>query len=376
MGAALTVQRAKRIAAVLAASVLVLSVALYAVSPIEISVNGRTVKARRGEPVMDAARRVAPDLMVRGDLLDVNGEVLTENKGGSPRVLVGTREATTLDVVGWNREITVVPGVDEVEDMTSTLTWSHFGYQKVGDGSLPVVIANGQLAAVRTNVGAVSGATSAAETVGVQVEPIVHFAQLPVPAPKLVALTFDDGPNDGETSQILDILAAQGAKATFFVIGENVEKYPALVARAAAEGHQIGIHAYGHPNFKDSTPEEIAVEVTRCADAIQSAAGFRPEWVRPPYGGVDGLVYTQLTDTGYRVALWSVDPADYSRPGFQPIINRVVYNTVPGSVVLMHDGGGDRTDTIASLPGIIGELRDAGYQFVTIEQLAAASALP
>lgn len=369
----LTLQRAQVVAAVLAAASLTLLVALYAISPVAVTVGGRQARANRIESVESVARRVAPDLLTSGDLLDVEGKVLEHGKGAAPRILVSGRDAKSTDLVWWNRKVTILKGANTTEDVSTTVVWDHFGYQKVGDGALPVVTKQGRLGVTEIRVGSRSGAELERVNTSQAIEPTVQFALPKAGATPMVALTFDDGPSEVETAQILDVLAAQDVKATFFVIGENVERYPKIVSRAVSEGHQVAMHAYGHPNFKDISPDEITAELNRCADAVQDAAGVRPTWVRPPYGGVDGLVYTHLNNLDYRIGLWNVDPADYSRPGMQKIINRVVYGAFPGGIVLMHDGGGDRSETVAALPGIIGELRDAGYQFVTVEELAKAS---
>lgn len=370
-----TVARAKWVAGVLAVVALALGIAVYAIQPVTATVNGVPFEAKRGELVTALVDRVAQDQLKRGNLVDVEGELLERGEGAPARVVVAGREATVLDTVGNNRTIFVLAGTDLVEDTEVELAWKHFSFKREGDGPVPVIVDPGFASATEITVGAKSGKEVSRRDVGQSREPVLRYASPPVKAGKLVALTFDDGPNSGETQQILRILQREKVKATFFVLGRNVEKYPGIVARAAAEGHQIAVHSYSHPYFTKSTPAKIRAEIDDCSDLVEAETGTRPNWVRPPYGAVDGLVYNEISKAGYHVALWTVDPRDYSRPGTQKIINRVVFNAHPGMVVLLHDGGGNRAETVRALPGIIGELRDAGYKFVTMEEYALAAGL-
>ena len=370
-----TIARAKLAAWLLAIAVIVLSVALYAIQPVTVTVNGVVHRAKRGEFVSAFVERVAGDQLEPGNLVDVEGVTLEEGQGEPARIVVEGRPATALDTVGQHRTVFLLAGTDIVEDTRIELAWKHFSFKRTGNGPIPVIVDPGFSAATEITVGAKSGKEVGRRDAGQSREPILRYSSPPAKAGKLVALTFDDGPNNGETQQILRILQREKVKATFFVLGTNVEKFPAIVTRAAAEGHQIAVHSYSHPYFTKSPPSKIRAEIDKCADLVESATGVRPNWVRPPYGAVDGLVFNEIERAGFNAALWTVDPRDYSRPGTQRIINRVVFNAHPGMVVLMHDGGGNRAETVKALPGIIGELRDAGYRFVTVEEYALAAGL-
>ena len=337
-------------------------------SPTKVEVNGVWVQARANERVVDVVKRAEPAALHNGDLLNVNGGVLEAGGGDAPTIWLGDRIANSTDLARWYHEVRVRSGADVTEATEVVETWPHLKFSRKGSGPIPVVRVNGVVVPTQTTVGKVSRIKLSSEPAGEAKEPQVSYLAKRTGARKYVALTFDDGPNPGETEQILDILRDEKVVGTFFVIGAEAEKYPELVLRAASEGHQIAMHSWSHKEYTKLTPAQIREDVARCSSAVEEITGFAPTWIRPPYGQVDGTVYTELENLKLRVALWDVDPIDYSRPGTQYIINTVVYNSRPGSVVLFHDGGGNRSQTVAALRGIIGELRDAGYTFVTVEK--------
>lgn len=187
-----------------------------------------------------------------------------------------------------------------------------------------------------------------------------------------VALTFDDGPG-AATPVILDILKASEVRATFFLCGKNVEQFPELARRIAAEGHEIGNHTYSHPHLFWKSPGRIAWEIQRAQVVIEQATGCRPALFRPPYGvrwfGLSAI----LASHGLKPVMWSVSGVDWKRPASQ-IVRRVTEKARPGSIILLHDGlpqnePGDRMRTAEALPEI---LRNIGvrYRFVTASEMA------
>jgi peptidoglycan/xylan/chitin deacetylase (PgdA/CDA1 family) len=179
---------------------------------------------------------------------------------------------------------------------------------------------------------------------------------------KVVALTFDDGPSS-YTPQILSILARKHVHATFFEIGDQVPLHPDLPRKILAGGNELGDHSLHH----ESEPGYASMAETQ--SRIESVTGFRPCLFRPPYGAYDSRVVGDARSLGMTTVIWDVDPTDWSRPGTGAIYSRVVSATQPGSIVLMHDGGGDRSETVAALPNIIDTLRARGYSFATVSQL-------
>ena len=197
-----------------------------------------------------------------------------------------------------------------------------------------------------------------------------------------VALTFDDGPDPIWTSQILDILKAKGVHATFFIIGQNAEYYPDLVQRILDEGHDIGSHTFTHPNLADTSSGVMALEMNATQRLFQAITGRSLKLFRPPYLGdaepttADELVPIQeAQDMGYVTVGLKIDPEDWQRPPADQIIATTVHelaNTATdqrGNVVLLHDSGGDRSETVKALPELIDTLRAKGYQFVPVSEL-------
>jgi polysaccharide deacetylase family sporulation protein PdaB len=193
---------------------------------------------------------------------------------------------------------------------------------------------------------------------------------------KVVALTFDDGPNPPYTEQMLDVLKENHVQATFFLIGQNVEKHPELVKRIAAEGHQIGNHTYHHMDLLKADRKVIADEVDRTNQAIFAASGITPHLVRPPHGFRDPVVMEMMADRGLKVVEWSVMSRDWLNPGVDTIVERTVSKVRNGSIILLHDGDGiesqnPRAQTIEATRRIIQILSARGYKFVTVDQILA-----
>jgi peptidoglycan-N-acetylglucosamine deacetylase len=187
---------------------------------------------------------------------------------------------------------------------------------------------------------------------------------------KVIALTFDDGPWPETTAQVLDILKKNNIKATFFVVGRNVQNHPHLVRRLIAEGHAIGNHTWHHW-YHVMNPEAAAYEIKNTTEIIYQTVGVRTNLFRPPGGIMHNGVVDFARNNNYAIIMWSSDSLDYSRPSVPNLINNVFRNARPGGIVLLHDGGGNRSQTVQSLPEIINRFRQQGYSFVTIPELLA-----
>jgi len=197
-------------------------------------------------------------------------------------------------------------------------------------------------------------------------ESSITFSSVHVDGP-YIAMTFDDGPSATLTPKLLDILAAHHIKATFFVIGENVAQHPEIVARAAREGHEIGNHSWSHPNLAKMSDAGVRNQLQRTDDAIKSATGGHPTFLRPPYGSITEREKRWIHDEfGYRIILWDVDPYDWKRPGPAIVRNRILKETRPGSIVLSHD---IHPGTIEAMPSTFDELQAKGLKFVTVSEL-------
>lgn len=196
---------------------------------------------------------------------------------------------------------------------------------------------------------------------------IVDAAKL-TPQQKVIALTFDDGPWPESTGKVLDILKKNQIKGTFFLIGQNVKNYPGLVKREIAEGHVIGNHTWHHW-YQFLNPQAAAYEIDHTADLIYQVTGIKTNLFRPPGGIMHNGVASYARNSKYAIIRWSSDSVDYSRPAVPKLINNVFRRAKPGGIVLMHDGGGNRSKTVQALPEIIANFRKQGYRFVTIPEL-------
>ncbi|HMJ04845.1 MAG TPA: polysaccharide deacetylase family protein [Chthoniobacterales bacterium] len=198
--------------------------------------------------------------------------------------------------------------------------------------------------------------------------PQITFNSVYVDGP-YIAFTFDDGPSATLTPKLLDLLAARKIKATFFVVGQNAAEYPAIVARAAREGHEIANHSWSHPNLGKMSDEAVRRELQKTDDAIKAATGVRPTLMRPPYGSLNARQKAWIHDTlGYRIIIWDVDPLDWKRPGPAVVTSRILKETRPGSIILDHD---IHPPTIESLPATFEQLQAKGFKFVTVSELLA-----
>lgn len=190
-----------------------------------------------------------------------------------------------------------------------------------------------------------------------------------------VALTFDDGPDGRYTPQILDVLRAHRAHATFFVIGRMAERHPDVLRRMVREGHALASHGYGHIRYSAVPPEAARADLRRNEEVLARLAGVRPRLFRPPYGALDLLAARVVLDEGYLIVLWTVDTRDWlGRPAGE-IAHAVLDGAGDGTIVLQHAASGgdvDLSGTVAALPDIIRGLRARGLEPVTVPELLAA----
>lgn len=182
-----------------------------------------------------------------------------------------------------------------------------------------------------------------------------------------VALTFDDGPSE-DTPALLDLLAQEGVKATFFLIGRQIEKYPELVKRIAAEGHQIGNHTYSHPNLMICTPQRTRHELERVQQQILELTGQKPTFWRPPFGFRSPWTQPVATKLGLRSALWTINPRDFQDPGVDVIVSRTMAAVDKGVIVLLHDGLEKRGQTLEATRQLICQLKEKDFKLVRLDQ--------
>ncbi|WP_232835894.1 polysaccharide deacetylase family protein [Actinocorallia populi] len=182
---------------------------------------------------------------------------------------------------------------------------------------------------------------------------------------KCVALTFDDGPVPG-TARLLGLLRRSGARATFFVVGVRARAHPGLVARARAEGHEIGDHTEHHPRLTALPSARVHRELATTRRTITRLTGTRPTLFRPPYGATDRRVAAQARRLGLAQVLWDVDTLDWRHRDPSAIARRAVNGLRPGAIILMHDS---RPTTVSAVPRILRAAKAKGYTFVTVTEL-------
>lgn len=186
---------------------------------------------------------------------------------------------------------------------------------------------------------------------------------------KKIALTFDDGPHPRYTERILNILDKYNVRATFFVIGKNVENYPSVISLIKEKGHEIGNHSYSHTNESTMDKRKISEEMEKCEDLIYKETGLRPKVFRPPQGDFSDKVEGVALSKGYSIVLWSVDTRDWEHASPQSIFSRVDSETTGGDIILMHDYTSGKNTTCDALELIIPRLKAKGYSFVTVSEL-------
>jgi len=191
---------------------------------------------------------------------------------------------------------------------------------------------------------------------------------------KVVALTYDDGPNPPYTNQLIGILERNQIKATFFVVGNIIEKHRATVRLVLSKGHELGNHSYSHQKMTSENPSFIRSEIEK-TDQLLRQLGVKEEiHFRAPYGRKFLVLPYLLAKMNKKNILWNVNPNDYKAQNSEVIENYVLEHVSPGSIILLHDGGGDRSRTVAATESLIKKLGEKGYTFKTVSELMRVNA--
>ena len=346
--------RAALIGVVLLAPVLVAAELSDAPPPIQITVNDRPVTVDRDTTFGGAIREL--DLRaVPGKLLAVDGAVLDRQADPGHLLLNGSPAARSTPLADGDT-IRMEDGTDRTEG-TKTSRELIPGRRT----SNPIFTLDTTKAAKITTVGRISGT----------VVSVRYRAVGRIHRPPEVALTFDDGPWPTSTRRVLAVLERMKVTATFFMVGYLVERYPGIVHSVVRAGMTIGDHSWSHPYrtpFKDLKPHRIQTEVARPAALLRHRFGVDVRLFRAPGGSYDGNVIRTARAAGMHLVQWSIDPHDYLDRSTPAKIAAIVLSQVrPGSIVLMHDGGGDQSATIRALPRIIRGIRRMGLELVAIE---------
>ncbi len=343
-----------------------------AARPTTVIVDGRSVDVPSGTTLAGlqdkGAYRYPP-----GDLIAVDGSVLTSGAGHPPRVTRNGRAAPMSQRVYGGDRLVSMRGLDRRESLITTDVPVPFDISYTGRGSLSEVKTPGSPGVRRVTMGLASGVEVSSRIVTPAVDAVVVRLR-PKPGTKVVALTFDDGPWPGQTDRILDVLRAKQVRATFFMLGVRAKLQPALARRVADEGHLVGNHSSGHRSLARSKAKVARAQIDNGRAMLLKYTGVDTPWLRPPYGDMDKGAWRVVRASGSRVVMWDVDSHDWEKRGVKKIVRVVVKHTKPGAIILMHDGGGDRRQTVQALPIVIDKLKAKGYTFVTIDELYALGA--
>jgi len=303
-----------------------------------------------------------------GDLMSVDGRLLERGGGGAPVVRINGSDATSTTIITSGARLTSGHGPDTVEGTKTETIETTPSMRFVGSGPVESIEESGTPGKVEVMVGVVSG-TEVSRRVVTRGVPTTVRRERAWHGAKEVALTFDDGPWPTTTQQILAELVAADAKATFFMLGKQVKGRPELAQEVFAAGMEVANHSYSHKLLARASHKTITNEIAWGASAIETAIGTRPVWYRPAGGSSNAFVLREAKRLDLRVVLWTIDPHDYRKPGARVIARRVLNNIRPGSVVLMHDGGGNRAQTVAAAKIVIKALKSRGYSMVTLSRL-------
>lgn len=349
MRRAIAVTLALLLAAALAVG---MAVRLLRQDTVTVRVRGLEEELPEGTTFAEAVRRLqlrAP----AGDLLDLQGAIL--RAGVFPgRILLNGRRAAGATELAEGDRIAVVPGRDRREPVERLVVRVRAG--RPAEPQFTLARTPGEQVLLRGRISHT-------------LVPLEFRPSGPARVPRAVALTFDDGPSR-YTRGVLAVLRHLRARATFFVVGELAERRPKVVREALVAGMAVESHSFSHPYrppFDRLPRRRIRVEIERTA-AVLRALGRRPSLFRPPGGALSPYVIEAAGAAGQRVVLWSVDPQDW-RPRARPrqIVRRVLKAVRPGSIVLLHDGGGDRSATVRALPALIRGIRRKGLKLALIE---------
>ena len=355
--------------------------------PVDVMVNGERVTVFKRSTLAQLYESKKPSVKP-GNLVSVSGKVLEEGKGDPYGATVNGVEASFEDAAAWtiwgDENVEFVDGADVMEEYTSEVkeTQPKLEYQVVpgtGDkadnyqqGLVQYISQWGRVGKREVRHGKVSDETADGDVIE-EVQNCIVVAQNihPDDDEKLVALTFDDGPTY-YTDTYLSILADHDVKASFFIIGQQIADGSSVIAQTSEAGHQVCSHTWDHLVLPTLEAKDVQAQVGDTADALKEVIGKDVMFVRAPYGDMDADTWLKSGGRMSAVFVWTHDSLDWELPGEDAIVENATMGMAPGSVILMHDGGGDRSQDVEALPRVIEAWQAEGYRFVTLEELLAS----
>jgi peptidoglycan/xylan/chitin deacetylase (PgdA/CDA1 family) len=364
------------LASIIMLAIVLLSLLLWWINrPVSITVNGAERQVRVGSTLDEVYS--ASSLSVRpGDYVSVSDNIIKAEKGRRFSATVNGENLSFEQMdelrIAGDESIEFGDGENVTEEFTFEAE-PIMPYLKMegSGGTLQYISQWGATGELQHRVGKDSGHLADVVTKEAK-DCIITCVEPYIEDKKLVALTFDDGPLSPYTEQYLDILSQHGAKATFFCLGDSVQANPELARRIAEEGHQVCNHTMAHNQLTAVDNDVVYSEITRSAAVIEEATGVHTTHIRPPYGD-----FTERSWLGSRGSItasirWTGDSMDWSLPGVDAIVSNSLLNLHSGSIILMHDGGGDRSQDVEALSKIVEQLQSEGYELVTISDLMRA----
>lgn len=337
---------------------------------VDVTVNGTTYSTRINTTADELLRANDYFGVKPGKLMSVGGKVLDEQGGDRCAVQVNGESVAFADLAEFTvpegADISVEDGGDATEQHEERTVDIAPAIEMDGTGAIQFVSQWGKNGKKTVWVGEQSGETVDKETVEEPTNMVVS-AMNPKPQgdKKYIALTFDDGPSS-YSPDILSILKKYGAKATFFNLGNRADATSATVVE---DGHEMASHTNAHKNLPECDRDTLRSEITTAADSIEESAGVRPQMIRAPYGAFTSVEWARAGDLISCNVLWNIDTLDWQLPGASAIVNEVLSSAYNGAIVLMHDGGGDRSQDVKALDRIIKGLKEDGYELVTVAEL-------
>ena len=361
---------------VIVAVVAIVGVLLWSNRKVSITLNGEETSVRVGstcEQVIQTAG-LSPKA---GNLVSVSGKRLEEGSGYAFTASLNGNELSEDDANGYHASdgdtLDITDGGDRMEDYDVQVMDEQPQLEMGGDawGNLSYVSQWPKAGQYEMRTGKRSGETARGDTLEETQDAIVSIHQIKPDddSKKLVALTFDDGPAEGYTEKYLDILDKYGIHATFFNLGQNIEEYPDLSKEICDRGSEVMSHTYQHQQLSKLDADALQKEFSSTFSTIESTTGVKTTGFRPPYGDFTEKAWLNSGGLASVSVLWNQDSLDWKRPGVDAIVANSTKDVTSGSIILMHDGGGNRDQDVEALPQIIEKLQADGYEFVTVSEL-------
>lgn len=367
--------RATVIAILALVALAVVGVNLWHNRTIQVTLDGSAFQTKNGSTLEQivSEKGLSPKA---GNLVSVNGNVIKQGGGHKLSANVNGSDLSDDQIASYKARsgdtITVSDGKDQEED--STTTTEDVAPKLTMDGTagaIAYVSQWGKAGKANVTKGKVSGETKETVTQEAQDVVITLHNVTPDNDKKVVAITFDDGPSK-YTEQYLSILKQYNAKATFFNLGEEIRSYPQLSKAIVDAGCQVASHTDKHQELPTLDAQSLQEEFSSTFKAIKDADGVDTTIFRPPYGEFKESTWVKSGGLVSASIIWNLDSEDWRRPGVDAIVSNCTTGVKPGSIILMHDGGGNRDQDVEALPKILQALTDQGYSFVTINELMAS----